>query len=91
MNLLFSGHVLQRMTERSIHPRVVRSVVETGLVLMEYPEDRPFPSRLVLGWEGSRPVHVVYAEDKDSDLKYIITVYEPDPDLWIHGFTRRKA
>lgn len=57
---------------------------------MNYPEEQPYPSRLVLGYVNDRPIHVVVAEDKSNDRCIIITAYEPDPALWESGFERKK-
>ena len=91
MRLVYSGHALARMTERHISPGIVRAIMETGQALAEYPDDRPLPSKLVLGWDGSRPIHVVSARDEAEQIEYIVTVYEPDPQRWFEGFTRRKS
>jgi len=51
------------------------------------------PTRVawVLGWTDTRPVHVVAADNDEDQLTVVITVYEPDPQLWEPGFkTRRK-
>jgi hypothetical protein len=55
-----------------------------------YPDDTPYPSRLMLGWRGSRPIHIVVAEAADAGERIVITVYEPDTDLWEEGFRRRR-
>lgn len=91
MKLFFSGHANERMIERRIPPEIVRHIVQTGQIVIDYPEDRPYPSRLLLGWEGIRPIHVVSAKDNDTDSEYIITVYEPDPSQWQDGFTKRRT
>jgi hypothetical protein len=39
----------------------VVAVLRTGEVIMEYHEDKPFRSRLMLGFSGVRPLHVVAA------------------------------
>ena len=36
-------------------------VGEAPTVLEEYPQDEPYPTRLVLGWAGNRPLHLVLA------------------------------
>lgn len=56
----------------------------------EYPEDTPYPSRLILGERGERPLHVVVAENMLNEETIVITVYEPDPEQWEPGFRRRK-
>lgn len=77
------------MAERSISPEDVREVLETGETIEEYSSDRPYPSRLVLGWRGKRPIHVVAAEAADLDRTVIITDYEPDMTQWDTTFRRR--
>lgn len=87
---LFRVHALQRMFERRIGVEDVLHVVATGETIEEYPSDTPFPSRLILGWIGTRPLHVVAARDPTSDDRIIITAYEPDQEIWESGFRRRK-
>ena len=53
-------------------------------------KDRPHPSRLILGWCRGRPLHIVVADDSRADETIVITVYEPDPELWEPGFRRRR-
>ena len=55
-----------------------------------YPDDTPFPSRLMLGWIGARPLHVVTADSAEAEEMIVITVYEPDLSEWEPGFKRRK-
>ena len=65
------------------------NVVEQGEVIREYPDDTPFPSRLMLGWREQRPLHIVAADD-DDEQTIIITAYEPDPNLWEADFKKKK-
>ncbi len=88
--LVFRVHAIQRMFERGFTEEDVRSVVETGENIEYYPNDSPYPSRLMLGWRGIRPVHIVVAENQDENEVIIITVYEPDKALWEPDFRRRK-
>jgi hypothetical protein len=90
MKLTFRVHAIQRMFERKISPEDVRSVVESGETIQKYPNDTPYPSRLVLGWKQLRPIHVVVAENEADDEKIIVTVYEPDSSQWTDDFKRRK-
>ena len=68
----------------------VAGILETGETIARYDRDRPYPSRLVLGWSGTRPLHVVAADDPDSDLTIVITVYQPDPELWSPDFRSHR-
>lgn len=65
-------------------------MLETGEMIQDYPEDKPYPSRLVLGWRGSAPIPVVAADSTESDETFVITVYEPTLDLWETGFRKKK-
>ena len=56
----------------------------------DYSDDTPYPSRLVLGWHGARPLHVVIADNVTAQEKIVVTVYEPDPGEWEPDFKRRK-
>jgi len=60
-------------------------------IVEEYPEDRPYPSVLVLGrTQEGRPVHVVCAYVPEEDQLIVITVYEPDPNRWDEDFRQRR-
>lgn len=88
--LIFRSHAIKRMFERGISVADVRSVVDSGMTIQEYPDDQPFPSRLMLGWCGRRPLHVVCAQDIENLTTVVITVYEPDPAIWTAGFERKR-
>ena len=89
-NVVFRVHALQRMFERRISVDDVFAVIGRGEVIEDYPDDRPYPSRLVLGWRRARPLHVVVAHNLNEDELIVITVYEPNPAFWEADFKRRK-
>ena len=78
------------MFQRRVTVEDVRNALDHGEELETCPEDQPYPSRLVLGWRGSRPLHVLVAQNVADDETIIITVYEPDPFLWDASFRRRR-
>lgn len=86
----FSRHVLERMFERGISEIAVKEIVRDGEVIEEYPEDTPYPSRLLLGWVGGRPLHVVVGYDAPSGLCVVITAYVPDAAQWGKDFKMRR-
>lgn len=90
MKLIFRAHAIKRMFERNVRPEDVRHVLATGKAIREYPEDTPYPSRLLLGWVADKQLHVVIAEDAEAETSIIITVYEPDPAIWEVDFERKK-
>ena len=85
-NLVFRVHAVQRMFERHISQADVQAVVDSGEVIRDYPDDTPYPSRLILGWRGERPLHVVAADNHEAQETVIITVYQPDPAQWEPAF-----
>jgi len=88
--IIFRVHALQRMFERRVTEEDVRHVLATGETIERYPDDQPYPGRLILGWTGNRPLHVVVADNEAEGTIIAITVYEPSPDLWEEDFRRRK-
>jgi hypothetical protein len=84
-------HILIRLSERKIIQADVLKVVLNGEIIEDYPEDKPFPSCLILGWIRKKPFHVVISLDEVSNKAYFITVYEPNLTEFNQDFkTRRK-
>jgi hypothetical protein len=88
--LVFRVHAVRRMAERGITVDEVRTVLTQGKTIEDYPGDTPYPSRLVLGWVGQRPLHVVAAKTASAREIIVITVYEPDTIRWDAEFRRRR-
>jgi len=84
-------HAIQRMFERRVTEQNVRRVVQSGQLVEDYSDEMPFPSGLMLGRHGTRPLHVVMSENTADNEVVVITVYEPDPAQWKPQFTSRKA
>ena len=80
--LVFRVHAIQRMYQRVISDAEVRHVIATGETVEDYPDDTPYPSRLVLGWNGRRPIHVVVADNLDHfDVLRILKTCKFPPSL----------
>lgn len=90
MKLVFREHAIRRMFERRISVEDVNTALINGKTIENYPEDTPYPSCLLLGYSGARPLHLVVAENASDEEQIIITVYEPDPAQWEPTFTLRK-
>jgi len=45
------------MFQRPISTQDVQDDLDTGEIIEECPDGRPYPARLVLGWLGRRPLH----------------------------------
>jgi hypothetical protein len=86
----FRVHALKRMFQRQISAAAVLNVLNTGATVEQYPDDFPYPSRLVLGWWNSRPLHVVVADSTEEAISIVVTVYQPNLEEWEPGFRRRR-
>lgn len=78
------------MIERAITPEAVERIIASGELVADYPDDRPYPSCLILGFDQGRPIHVVLARDAVTGVCLVVTVYPPDPTLWDPTFMRRR-
>lgn len=84
-------HALERMTERAIRRSDALEVLLSGELIADYPDDRPFPSGLFLGWIHSRPLHVLAAFDGEREQVFVITAYEPDLTHFEADFKTRRT
>jgi hypothetical protein len=69
----------------------VSEAIRSGTVIEDYTPETSEPSRLILGFQGKRPIHVVISENLKADEATIITAYVPDSGKWNKDFTRRRA
>jgi len=62
-----------------------------GEIIEEYPDDKPYPSCLVMGKNfAGDPIHSVWAYNSGNGWTVQITVYRPDPAGWIDWKVRVK-
>jgi hypothetical protein len=87
----FSKHAVDQTIIRGICVSELEEAISNrSEVIEDYPEDKYGPSCLVLGFTGAgRPVHV-HCSYPTRPLVKIVTVYEPDPELWTE-FRIRKT
>jgi hypothetical protein len=79
------------MFERGIQRAAVEKIIATGVVIEEYPADKPFPGFLMMGHSDGTMFHVVVATDVANSLCHVITVYTPDSVIWDNdGKIRRQ-
>ena len=57
------------MAERRFLPETIKTVIENETIINDYPSDTPYPSRLILGFDGNRPIHVVSAFNPENDTE----------------------
>ena len=78
------------MAERNITRDLIESILESNEVIQAYPDDLPYPSRLLLGWDGETPIHFVVAENSRDNEVIVITAYIPDLTRWEADYKGRK-
>jgi hypothetical protein len=83
-------HAVQRMFERKIPVSSVSHAVRSGETIEDYSAEMAQPGRLILGFHGKRPLHVVVSEDPKAGEITVITVYIPDLDRWDRQFKSRR-
>ena len=87
---MFSGHAIRQMFHRDIAKDDVIRAINTGQVIIDYPDDTPYPSCLILGFIDDNPIHVVFAFDRENKTGIIITAYIPALKLWAEDFKSRR-
>lgn len=83
---MIGEHSFRRMFEREISPEDVLTVVKQGEIIKEYPDDKPYPSFLILKFVNNKPIHIVVAKNEPDEFCFVVTVYEPDPGIWSKDF-----
>lgn len=87
----FSQHATDQTILRGITVQEIREAFVTGEIIEDYPNDKYGPTCLVVGFTlAQRPLHI-QCSYPDRPLIKIITVYEPDPNLWVNFRTRKNA
>jgi Domain of unknown function (DUF4258) len=92
--VLFSQHARHEMRAEPlgrIREQEVTEAVANAEQIDDYPDDEPYPSGLFLGWTSAgRPLHFVISYDEEAGLAIVVTVYEPDPRLWVDSRERKR-
>ena len=89
-NIEWKKHALARMIERGITRIEVKRIIKTGIIIENYSHDQPYPSALLLGNVGDRALHAVISYNEKTEKVFVITVYEPDPDIFCDDFKTRR-
>ena len=87
--VVLTRHFMERIEKRGIELEDIKSVVETGEPIEQYPDDYPHPSVLILGYTNNKPLHVVIGVG--GGFSWLITAYYPDLEKWERDYKTRKA
>ena len=87
----FSKHAVDQSIVREITVLEMEEALLGEIEFLEdYPEDKYGPSCLILGFtKTGRPLHIQCSYPNRPLIK-IITLYEPDPDLWVDFRIRKQ-
>lgn len=86
----WTEHIAQRMLKRGITKGQVLAAIQSGEIFEQYPDDYPYPSCLLLGYDADGvALHVVCGRAPDS--LWMITTYLPDPAEWEADLKTRRA
>ncbi len=88
--IIYTGHCIQKIFERGIEPDDIELSIKTGELIEEYPDDKPYPSFLLLNYIDKKAIHVVASFDKEHETIYLITAYYPDIKIWDETFKIRR-
>lgn len=87
--VFMTEHAAERFHQRGIRIRDIRSAINSGEIIEQYPNDYPYPSCLILGKSSEgRDIHAVLSDEGNSGR--IITAYFPDADKWSEDFRLRR-
>ena len=87
----YSLHAVDQSILRRITRREVEQAIAEGEIIEDYPTDKYGPSCLLLGFTAKgRPLHVQCSYPSGARVR-IITVYEPDPSVWVDYRLRRSG
>lgn len=82
-------HASDRFRQRKLKMHDIKSALMSGEIIEQYPDDFPFPSCLILGYnDDNKPIHIVMSDEGSSSN--IITAYVPDNENWEVDYKTRK-
>ena len=86
----FSRHAVDQSIVRHISVQELREAIRSGVIIEDYPDDKYGPSCLIFGTTSEgRPLHIQCSYPSRPLVK-IITLYQPDPQMWVDFRVRRR-
>jgi len=88
-NIALTKHAKNRLHERIITIEDIKAAIQTGEIIKQYEDDKPFSSCLLLG-RTVQDKHIHVVASIDNGYLYIITAYYPDENEWESNLKTRK-
>ena len=79
------------MFYRNISTDEVGHTLQNGVPIMEYPDDKPYPSKLLFATYNLRPLHVICSYNEQDNIIIVITAYEPSLSIWENDYKTKKT
>lgn len=90
--ILWTYHVNMRLGERPITRQMIVDATDSYAIVEEYPDDKYFPSYLLLGRTGDDAFHVLFGTDVSGRNVRVVTAYVPRAEEWEPNLkTRRRS
>jgi hypothetical protein len=80
-----------RLGQRFIDRQTIISAADSYEIIEAYPNDKYFPSYLLLGRHGEDAFHVLFGTDVNGQNIRIVTAYYPSPDEWEVDLKTRRS
>lgn len=87
---LLSEHAFDKLRGLDCTFAEFDAAIDRAEVIEERVLDGDALKELLLALDWSRPLHVVVVVDERHREERIVTVYEPDPDLWSPDYRWRR-
>ncbi|MGE0824829.1 MAG: DUF4258 domain-containing protein [Candidatus Binatia bacterium] len=80
--MLWTYHVNMRLGQRFIARETIIAGAGSYEIVEAYPEDKYFPSYLLLGRVGAEVFHALFGVDVDGQNVRVVTAYYPSLEEW---------
>ena len=89
--ILWTYHVNMRLGQRFIARETIIAAAESYEIVEAYPDDKYFPSYLLLGRRGAEAFHTLFGTDVDGQNVRVITAYYPNLEEWEADLKTRRS
>lgn len=88
-NIIWTKHCLNRINQRDILIKDIKTAICNGKIIEYYYEDYPYPSCLIAGRDiNCNLIHIVCGIN--NNFVYMITAYYPNTNKWEDDMKTRR-
>ena len=89
--IYWTYHVNMRLGNRFISREAIVDAANSFALVESYPDDKYFPSFLLLGRAGTDAFHVLFGVDVAGSNVRVVTAYRPSRDEWSDDLKTRRS